>query len=123
MKTRIAILAGIVAVTAWAVAQNLPTVVIATKVSTSATAPVYSNAVLVVTTNITGATRAYIEVANTNAAGTVLVFNGTNTASVRAAVTAGTTWKEAFPIVDTGSYSVRSTADALPVIVNEGFSK
>jgi len=106
-------------------AQNLPAIRVSVRTGGPVTAGASTNAApTLCTTNIAGFTRAWLLIQNTNTAGTVMVYAGTNTAAPLAEIpAAGGTWVTEYPVVDNGQYSVRSTGAAKAVLVSEGWGQ
>ena len=120
MKRRIALIIAVLAAATAVIAQNLPTVFVRTYIYGGQTAGSSTNAPTVVTTNINYLFRAYLEISNTNASGTVNVYAGTDTNKLVMVLTNGQSWVQHYPIIDSGSFSCRSSiSNPVGVVVSE----
>jgi hypothetical protein len=125
MKKAILSLAGMLAVAAVVVAQNLPTVTVQNRVGRVVTVGASTNTTpTAVTTNFPYQVRAWLLIQNTNAAVAVTVYAGTTTNAPVAVLQAnGGSYLLTHPTIDNGAYSVRSHGAAVPVLASEGWGQ
>ena len=125
MRKQLWAVLAVLALAAVAVAQNLPAIRVSQRFGSGVTAGASTNAApTLCTTNLPGFTRAWLLIQNTNAVGTVMVYAGTTTNAPLAEIpAAGGTWVVEWPVVDNGSYSIRSTGAARTVLVSEGWGQ
>jgi hypothetical protein len=116
----VAVVVGL-AVTGMVLAQSLPTITVQKRVGRVFTvAASASNATTVVTTNFTYLNRAYLLIINTNASVSVTVYEGSTTnVALATLATNGGQYKVEWPIIENGTFGVRSDGAAVPVQVTE----
>lgn len=122
------VLGSLLAAATLALAQSSkPTVAVADDHITGrvVTAAALTNNPTLATTNYTDGTfRAWLVVQNTNATGSVTIYQGTNAAAPQATLAPGQSWSLNYPTINSGDYSVRST-DNTPrdVLAAEGWGR
>jgi hypothetical protein len=126
-KFRLLIAAVLVAVAAsgLARAQSRPSATVTRSTGTNIVVAVSTNAITLVSTNFSDGTfRLKVLVQNTNTAGSVAIYKGTNaTAAIEAVLAPGQAWISQWPVIYNGVVGARSTGAALPVIVSEDWGQ